>query len=118
MLGLDPSRPIDCEQGLFDLGMDSLMAIQIRSGLEAAVGRRLPSSVVFNYPTISALARYLGTTDVVAPSVAAPIPAPSTEVAAGAAADESLSEDELAAMLADRLRQMAVGDSHESRGGR
>jgi myxalamid-type polyketide synthase MxaE and MxaD len=122
VLGLGPDRPIDCEQGLFDLGMDSLMAIQIRSGLEAAVGQRLPSSLVFNYPTISALAGYLST-QTLASAAGPTMPAretvapPPTRASTGDAADDSLSEDELATLLADRLRQIPAGrpDAREGR---
>jgi myxalamid-type polyketide synthase MxaE and MxaD len=103
VLGLSESR-IDPEQGLFAMGMDSLMAVDLKARLEAAVGHRLPSTLTFNYPTIIALAGYLAD-EVLGgrPPSAAP-PAPTTHVPAGAAGSrDDLSEDELAALLAEKL---------------
>jgi acyl transferase domain-containing protein len=103
VLGLAESR-IDPEQGLFDMGMDSLMAVDLKARLEAAVGHRLPSTLTFNYPTVTALAAYLademlgGRTASAAPT-APPAPVPAAE----AGSRDDLSEDELAALLADKL---------------
>jgi acyl transferase domain-containing protein/phospholipid N-methyltransferase/acyl carrier protein len=45
--------------GMFDLGMDSLMAVELKRSLEAGTGLPLPSTLTFNYPTIRAMAGYL-----------------------------------------------------------
>jgi NAD(P)-dependent dehydrogenase (short-subunit alcohol dehydrogenase family)/acyl carrier protein len=55
----DPGQ-VDPEQGFFDLGMDSLMAVDLRSRLEAALQVSLPSTLVFDHPTPKALAAWLG----------------------------------------------------------
>ncbi len=44
---------------LFEAGMDSLMAIELRARLQEGVGRPLPATVVFDHPTVEALADYL-----------------------------------------------------------
>jgi acyl carrier protein len=103
VLGLSETR-IDPGQGLFDMGMDSLMAVDLKARLEAAVGHRLPSTLTFNYPTVSALAGYLAD-EVLGgrpPSAAPAAPAPGTPVVAADSRDD-LSEDELAALLAEKL---------------
>ncbi len=64
-----PAKP-DLKQGLFELGMDSLMAVELRSRLEAGLGQALPSTIAFDHPTIERLSRHL--LDLIAPSGIAP----------------------------------------------
>jgi NAD(P)-dependent dehydrogenase (short-subunit alcohol dehydrogenase family)/acyl carrier protein len=52
-------EPPSVDIGMFDLGMDSLMAVELNRSLEAGTGLRLPSTLTFNYPTIRAMAGYL-----------------------------------------------------------
>jgi len=108
ILGLVPAD-IDADRGLFDMGMDSLMALDVRTRLEAAVGARLPSTLTFNYPTVSALAGYL-LEHVLQPAsgapavVAAPVAATTAVERETAVGDrDEMSEDELAALLAAKL---------------
>jgi acyl carrier protein len=104
ILGLSPGD-IDAERGLFDMGMDSLMALDVKTRLEAAVGARLPSTLTFNYPTVTALAGYL-VEHVLEPPVAEPIPAGmsvSVQPEAIAGERDDMSEDELAALLVAKL---------------
>jgi polyene macrolide polyketide synthase len=58
-LGFDPSEPIDPRQPLNELGLDSLMAVELRDALARMVGRNLPATLLFNYPTLGALEEYL-----------------------------------------------------------
>jgi acyl transferase domain-containing protein/acyl carrier protein len=59
VLGIDIQESIDPERGLFDMGMDSLMSVQLRKRLEASFGRTLPKMLTFTYPTPAAITRYL-----------------------------------------------------------
>lgn len=59
VLALESTQPIDLKQPLSDLGLDSLMAVELRSVLSTDLGRSLPSTLVFDYPTLAALAGYL-----------------------------------------------------------
>ncbi len=45
--------------GLFDLGIDSLMALSLQRKLEQSLGCPLPATLTFNYPNARALAGYL-----------------------------------------------------------
>ena len=46
-------------RGLFDLGMDSLMSVELKSRLEATVGQPLPTTLTFKYPTVAVLTDFL-----------------------------------------------------------
>ena len=47
------------ETGFFDLGMDSLMAVELRQRLEQGVGKDIPITLVMDHPRISDAADYL-----------------------------------------------------------
>jgi acyl carrier protein len=114
VLGVEPGRPIDPEKGLFEMGMDSLMSVELKTRLERLAGRPLPSTLTFNYPNVSSLARFIGEV-VLQPRT----PEPSAgdrdravggrdRLLEGCVHDESedASEDELAEMLAARLEAL------------
>lgn len=59
VLGMESDTVIDITQPLQSMGLDSLMAIELKNALDGAVGKKLPATMVFNYPTIEALATHL-----------------------------------------------------------
>ncbi len=61
VLRLDPAYSIDPRQGFFDLGLDSLTAVELRRRVEALCGCGLPSSSVFDHPNIGSLADFIQT---------------------------------------------------------
>ena len=52
---------LDPLTGFFQSGMDSLMSVTLQRALSDSLGESLPASVVFDYPTVEALADYLAT---------------------------------------------------------
>jgi acyl carrier protein len=59
-LGLDAGRAVDPRTPLGELGLDSLLSVELRNRLSAAIGKPLPATLLFDHPTIDALTGYLG----------------------------------------------------------
>jgi NAD(P)-dependent dehydrogenase (short-subunit alcohol dehydrogenase family)/acyl carrier protein len=58
-LDLHGGEEIDPDVPLGDLGMDSLLAIELRNGLSRVFQQQFQSTILFDYPTLRSLARYL-----------------------------------------------------------
>ena len=59
VLGLSDDKLPDFEQGFFELGMDSLMAVELRNRITQLLGVKLPSTLSFDFPNIEQLTKYL-----------------------------------------------------------
>lgn len=59
VMGLASVQSLDPAMGFFQFGMDSLMSVTLQRGLSERLGQPMPASVVFDYPTVEALADYL-----------------------------------------------------------
>jgi microcystin synthetase protein McyG len=62
ILGLPSYQSVDRATGLFDLGIDSLTAIDLKVRLEKALGQGLRTTVAFDYPTPAEMAAHLAVT--------------------------------------------------------
>jgi len=120
VLGVRPEQ-IEPRQGLRDLGLDSLMSIELRNRLGQSLERRLPATLAFDHPTLEALFSFVmaeltaaesppetgdgrdasgDTTAVVATAVVATSDAQSV--------DDDRSEDEAAALLLRKLNRLGL----------
>jgi len=85
VLGLGTADVIRPDRGLMELGMDSLMAVELTNRLKHALGRSLPPTLTFEHPTIEALGTHLlGLLELSAATTPEPLP----DATAGLADDE------------------------------
>jgi acyl transferase domain-containing protein/acyl carrier protein len=59
VLNLDLDSPPNIHQKLSEMGMDSLMAVELNKLLQAELGQPLPATLAFEYPTIHDLTQYI-----------------------------------------------------------
>jgi acyl carrier protein len=111
VIGSTAADSIDPRQPLNELGLDSLMAVDLRNRLSASLGlaRSLPATLVFDHPTLEALASYLAS-DVLAPAGDAAGSEEAVDAAAPPASDavgalDEMSDDEIEKMFAKRMKR-------------
>ncbi len=113
VLRIDPSKPPGLKARLMDLGFDSLMAVELRGRLERlfAIDDGLSATLVFDHPTIEAIAIHI--CDLISmqdneqspPAIDHPAAGNEAATERRVKADEleGLSDDEVAAMLMKKL---------------
>ncbi|HEV2131286.1 MAG TPA: SDR family NAD(P)-dependent oxidoreductase, partial [Longimicrobiaceae bacterium] len=107
VLGVGEAQRIALDQPLQELGLDSLMAVELRNKLALAVERPLSATLLFEHPTVAAIASFLDTDLLSGPSQ----PASRTERVPGAREPHeiALDEDDLAALLLKKLEHIEAG---------
>nr|AHA12078.1 polyketide synthase type 1 [Streptomyces sp. CNH287] len=104
VLGAESADELETRQGFFDLGMNSITALEMKVRLERRFGCVLPNTLAFEYPNAEALAGYLAA-DVLGLTPSAP-PAPTAAPPGPAARDDSAAaQDDLTARFE---REMAA----------
>jgi acyl transferase domain-containing protein/NADPH:quinone reductase-like Zn-dependent oxidoreductase/NADP-dependent 3-hydroxy acid dehydrogenase YdfG/acyl carrier protein len=96
-------KVIDGRVPLNQLGLDSLMAVELRNLIGISVGRRLQATLLFDYPTIDALTDYLGEMLVGSTGSAAPTPMVAAEPADVLTRIDEMSDEEVDRLLARRM---------------
>jgi NADPH:quinone reductase-like Zn-dependent oxidoreductase/acyl carrier protein len=114
-----PEAKLDVESPLTNLGMDSLMGLELRNRIEAGLGISVPATLLWTYPTVRALAAQLLPDDAAAAGEAAPEPPPDAQVTAQASAEAAaeavasdvreMNTDALLAFLDEELARARQG---------
>ncbi|MCA9890267.1 MAG: SDR family NAD(P)-dependent oxidoreductase, partial [Anaerolineae bacterium] len=121
VLGWRDPKQISPDEGLMTLGLDSLMAIELRNQLAKGLEAQLPATLIFDYSTLNLLADFLlskvveqeETLDVDAEAKgyverhAQPSSADMLNQQVQKTDLDSLAQDELAALLAQRIKKQA-----------
>jgi acyl carrier protein len=109
VLGQDPVTPIDPLVALKDIGLDSLMAVELCNELNRASGHSLPATLLFDYPTLDALTGYLIKAWVLEPDAAAPVFAADAVRGSAIETVAKLSEEAAEALLLEELERGSAG---------
>ncbi|MFR9731972.1 SDR family NAD(P)-dependent oxidoreductase [Saccharopolyspora sp. MS10] len=98
ILGYGSGDAVDVDTAFFDMGFDSLSAVELRNELATATGTSLPPTLLFDHPDITSLAEHV--LDQLDPAPAAPIGPPDTgpEDPEPASAIADMTVDQLVAM--------------------
>jgi len=110
ILGMAAGKPLDPSMPLGELGLDSLLAVELRNAVSAAVGRPLPATLLFDYPTIDALTDHLINDILRLVDEDRPVPADAEPVVEFdlVGSVEGLSDNEVDQLLAARISQGSI----------
>lgn len=110
VLGLGNGQVIDRDRGFFDLGVDSLMSVQIKDRIQQLLGREYPASLCFDYPTVTSLVAHLLDELSAQPGDEVPPPprraASQARVAVDDRAIQELSDEQVAALIDEELKAL------------
>lgn len=103
------SYEIDPRERLFDLGVDSLIAVELKNRLQSELGVHISSTLLFDYPTIESLVRYL-LGDLLAPLLDETGSVDEASDSNGPSHDELSEEDAEAALLEELSKIKGEGN--------
>jgi acyl carrier protein len=109
IMRLEAAASVDRRQRLMDLGLDSLMAVELRTLLGTGLGlsHTLPATLIFDHPTVGAIARYLEREALGTQPGGEPLPVDAAGTAVSRAGEiAAMSDDDVAALLVKRLESL------------
>lgn len=107
VMNLTSERDIGAREPVFDLGLDSLMAVELQDHIATSLGCSLQSTIIFDFPTVEALVNHLiGELDLDFDAGDTRPAADDAPVRPASDNLDELSQDELAEMLAKRLQSI------------
>ncbi|WP_433859675.1 type I polyketide synthase [Streptomyces kronopolitis] len=103
VLGYADTSEVEVGRAFRELGFDSLTAVELRNRLNTATGLKLPATVVFDHPTVKALAGHLETA-LVGPRAGGGTALPEEAAAPHTAAPAAPDEDDAIAIVSMACR--------------
>lgn len=108
VLRLSGSETVERDRGFFDMGVDSLMSVQIKDRVQQLLGREYPASLCFDYPTVSSLVAHL-LDDLFGVRESAPSPgqgASARRTAVDESAIKELTDEQVAALIDEEMKAL------------
>ena len=115
VIGLDVATPVNPKIALKEIGLDSLMAVELRNMLARAFGRPLHATLLFDYPTLDTLADHLSRLLGLDPQAARALVAQAdraTPLGVSGAGVAALSDEEAEALLLEELKEERFRSTH------
>jgi acyl transferase domain-containing protein/NADPH:quinone reductase-like Zn-dependent oxidoreductase len=113
VIGLDTATAVNPTIPLKEIGLDSLMAVELRNTLARSLGQALQATLLFDYPTLDALADHLSRTLALEPDAQAG--RPTSRPRSGSPATSGLAElsdQEAEALLLKELEEGSLRSTH------
>jgi len=104
VMKLEPGQRPGLKQGFFEMGMDSIMSVELRRRLERLFGTSLPATIAFDCPNVQALADHIAGIVLKWGSASVDLPMPRIG-SDGAVAIEGL-DKEMSNAIEDRLSKL------------
>jgi len=102
VLQIESNTAIEPDRGFFEMGMDSLVSVELKSCLETHLGRTLPAMMTFNFPNVRALSNRLAE-EFASPST---ISGNGTKAEPESVDSNSLNDEEVARRLTEKLSRI------------
>jgi 8-amino-7-oxononanoate synthase len=113
VMGLSTPEEVELDRSFTDLGMDSLMGMEMKSRLQSSLSCSFPITLAMDYPTVGSLIQHIDR-DVLSAGVAAasPVQAPPKSVSPSVTAPPTVSNGSTPQPKAEATRQ-ALGNGHQ-----
>jgi myxalamid-type polyketide synthase MxaB len=107
VIGANETESIGLRKPLFDLGLDSLTAVELKNRIETNLQCALNTTLLFDYPTLEALCEHLKTLSphIFNPEVAEDPLANSTVLKNNNEELDEMSEEDLELLLASKFKK-------------
>jgi NADPH:quinone reductase-like Zn-dependent oxidoreductase/acyl carrier protein len=105
LLGLGAAAKVDPVQPLRELGLDSLMSVELRNAIAELLDRNLPATFLFKYPTLDALTDFVVSEVGDTPGETSNAPAETAQTSPDTAVEpvQDLSDEEARKLLMEEL---------------